>query len=311
MGLLEVLFGSDDESDESESTTEHGEGPIRAFDPDGRPVEVDRETYRDTVLPRQIEQTRDRPDRLHGVLQIALREGFAEEALEAARHLHRIDSDAERGATTLAEALAGAGAYDEAEETLESHRDEHGSSAAVSTQLGRIYAARGDFDRARDAIETALADDPNLRTAVDFWAELADRNPEADDGRRERYAQLAERPDTWYARGRLGQLSLERGETDRALEWFEESLEIGADEPGALLLATGPLGSHGLLDEMVELAAPIFDPDVHDERVGINLAQACAETGRTERAAEICDALASSDARRIRKQVERIRDDLA
>jgi len=262
------------------------------------------------VLPRQIEQTRDRPERLHGVLQIALREGFAEEALEAARHLHRIDPDPERGATTLAEALAGAGDYEEAEQTLASYRDQHENSAAVSTQLGRIFAARGDFDAAREQVKAALELDPNLRMAIDFWAELADRNPETDDGRRDRYAQLAEHSDTWYARGRLGQLLLERGEPERAVEWFEESLEIGGDEPGALLLATGPLGSHGLLEEMVELAAPIFDPDVHDERVGINLAQACAETDRLERATELCDALASSGDRRIRKQVERIRADL-
>lgn len=311
MGLLDFLFGSGDaSSDPPTSGAEHGEGPIRAFDPDGRPVEVDRETYRDTVLPRQIDQTRDHPERLHDVLQIALREGFAEEVIDAARHLYRIDSDPVRGATTLAEALAGADRSNEAEEVLESHVDEHGRSARVSSQLARLYADRGDFERARQYTEEALEREPNLRVAVDFWAELAERDPDLQSTRRERYAALVEQFDTWYARGRLAQLLLEHGESERAIELVEELLERGADQPGALLLATGPLGSHGHLEEMVELVAPRFDPEIHDDRVGINLAQACAETGQPARAAELCDALDSSSDRRIRKQVERVRSNL-
>jgi len=311
MGLFDLLFGSGDDGSGDSEASGGPNGPVSAVDPDGRPVQVDRDTYRETVLPRQIEQSRDRPDRLHRVLQVALREGFSESTLEAARHLERIDSDPIRGATTLAEALTKAGRPDEAERVLDEHREKHGESARVSTQIARLHAAREDFEAARRSIREALELDPNLRAAVDFWADLAVRDPGSKATRLERYEKLAERSDTWYARGRLAQLLLERGEPGRALERIEESLEIGADEPGALLLATGPLGSHGFLDEMIELAAPKFDPAVHDERVGINLAQACAETGRRGRALELCDALASSGNRRIRRQVRQIQKDLA
>ncbi|MFB6352384.1 MAG: hypothetical protein ABEN55_22365, partial [Bradymonadaceae bacterium] len=154
----------------------------------------------------------------------------------------------------------------------------------------------------------AIELDPNLQNAVDMWLNLHCEGVEdVEQTYRSSLLELAGLEGAWYARGLLAQFCLEHDEDERALEYAREVAEMAADEPGALMTVTGPLGEHGYTDEMVELFGEAFDPQVHNPFAGLNLARACVETDRKELGRALVEKLEEHPHPDVAEGVEEVR----
>jgi predicted Zn-dependent protease len=208
-----------------------------------------------------LSENRANPDELYKIIVGALEDGLPADVAEAAEHLYRIDPDRSRAVCAWASVLMGVKQIDEAEQLLHSHIEECGEDGYVVTNLAKVHAARNENDRAAATVWHALELDPNQGMAVGWFAALAN-----DQGGKnamvEAWERVAARPGSWRAQLWLARAALESHDTQRALEYYRESLaRVGETVPGDFLQQmSGDLGTHGHLRELVELTDPTLYP---------------------------------------------------
>src|SRR5687768_9075418 len=91
---------------------------IRVFDGYGRELFLPRETWRTQILPQNIQAAWNDPDKLYGIIVMALNDGFRTDVLTAAERLHHIDPDRARGTCAWGVVLMEEGRLDDAERVL-------------------------------------------------------------------------------------------------------------------------------------------------------------------------------------------------
>lgn len=74
--------------------------------------------------------------------------------------------------------------------------------------------------------------------------------------------------------------ALERKERDEALKYYRELLSRRVPNDYTLLRITADLGRNRYPNELIDLALPYYIPEKHNEYIGLNLLQACVESGR-------------------------------
>lgn len=264
---------------------------IQAFDAYGRPILIPREEWRKNVLPANLRAHWDNPDVLYDLVIRAVEDGFHADVLEAADRLNGIDPIPERGATALAIVLMRNGALGEAERVLVSFIQQHGESGVMLTNLAKVYADRGEDERAEQTLWRALELDPNLDNAV-AWYMAIHRDRDGEAAGVDAMRRVAALPGSWRAQLWMAHAALASGDREGAMSIYHESLGR-ADGIPALLLEqmSGDLGSHGLLRELVDLTAPPFDAPRHGVMVGNNLMKAYLDLGQPDDARQVLEQL--------------------
>lgn len=246
---------------------------IQAVDPQGRPVQIEREEYRKRVLPDMIKANENDPERLTAVIMQGLREGFADDLIAAANRLTVIDkNNMERALTVLAVVQRDCGDLDLAEGTLNELLQRHPDSPAGLVGLGMLQEKQGNLDKCEEFLMQALEKDPNHPDAVHGYLQVRHRQV-GDDGYPAEVEKLmaldgAWRPQLWRAR-----LHLTAGEDDQAAAIYRSVLENEAAQIDGMVMAAGDLLQAQKTELLEELILPRFEPGKHHPQTGMVLLQ--------------------------------------
>jgi tetratricopeptide (TPR) repeat protein len=265
---------------------------IQVFDEVGRELFITKAEWRKNVLPGMLEAAWDAPEKLYGILVGSVEDGFTADLLDAAERLYQIDSNRARGACMYSIVLTKSHELDEAAEVLCSYIERYGEDGYVLTNLAKVYAERGDAEKAEATLWRALEIDPNQTNAVGWYGAIF-RERQGETGWLEAMRRVAALPGSWNAQLWLARTALDAHDLPGALAYYEESLARAGDNVSMVLLMQmgGDLGNHGYLKELIELTEPRFMPKVHGLPVGNNLMKAHVDLGEIEAARRILEQL--------------------
>ncbi len=272
-------------------TSQATERPISVYDQHGRKIEVGREAWRRDVLLPNLAANRNEPDTLHGLIRDALRDDFALDVLEHARHLADTDPQPRRGALLLGAVLLALRDFAGARVVLERAIARHGEDPYLLASLARALAELGEDDRADEMIWRALALDPNDEAALEWVASRAG----AGGGQVALlaiHARAAMLPGSWRAHLALARAALARGDYDEAARLYEEALGRAVPPPTDLLARMSlDLADRDRHELLVRLVVPHFDHAAHGLIVGSHLLRAHIELGRLTEARQLIERL--------------------
>lgn len=266
---------------------------IRAYDQDGHEVIVPREEWSTVVLPGMVKEAWENPEHLYILILNSLSDGFVAEVTEAAAQLYATDPVVARGTCMWGIVLTLSGRLDEAEQVLTDFGRDHGEDGSVLVNLAKVYAARGDQERADATLWRALEVEPNLDNGLGWYASLAQERG-GEQGAREAFERVVKLPGSWRAQLWLARGALHAGDLPAARQLYTEALERASRPvpPDMLMQMSGDLGGHGKLSELIEFCAPYFVPEIHGLPVGNNLMKANMDTGDLSAAEAILHSLA-------------------
>jgi tetratricopeptide (TPR) repeat protein len=261
---------------------------VKVYDGYGREMFITKQQWRDNVLLGNLEDKRNDPDQLYGLLVGAIQDGFAAEVVTFAEHLHRTDSIASRGATILGIVYMESNRLDEAERTLTEFLSKHGDDGVVLTNLAKVYSRQGNNARVESTLWSGLEVDPNQDNGLDWYVAIhCDRGGEVEA--LNAYHRVAKLPRSWRAQLWLARNALQRKDVAAAMTLYREALVKVETLPPAdmLMQMSGDLGNNGCLQEIIQLVEPHFDPAKHGLQVGNNLLKAHHDLGQIENARHI------------------------
>ena len=138
--------------------------------------------HRVRVLPNALEKTWNQPDQLVGHVIFAMRQGFAPDVLDAARHLADTDPQAGRGGALLCVCLLEVGDHEGAKRVLLYLAQLLPGSAVPWTSLAKVAYWQGRHDDVSAMLPPALEADPNRYTYLAWYQHQreATRTEESD-----------------------------------------------------------------------------------------------------------------------------------
>lgn len=277
---------------ESASQAAQDGSMIRVFDRYGRELMLTREQWRDNVLQGTIAKCWDSADELAPLIIQAFGDGFFNEMVKPAERLRQLEPDAERSAVLLAIACLRTGQLHDSERALDEYIGRNGETGVVLTNLAKVYAERGDNDRALDTLWRGLKLDPNQDNAV-AWYEAIRREQGGESAGHDALRSLSELPGSWRAQLWLARAELAAGNVDAALALYRDSLaKAPRPVPADLLMqASGDLGNAGCLRQIPDMIEPWFVPAIHGLAVGNNLLKVNIELGKFGDAARVLNQL--------------------
>jgi len=251
-------------------------------------MSITREDWRRHVMLPQLRQAWNLPDELAAQIARGLQDGYAAELEEAARHLRATDPLPARGATLLAVVHLETGRPQEAEALLREHLERHGEEPLVLVNLAKALTALERGGEADAVLWRALELDPNQPQAVE-WYGIEHREREGDEAGEAALRRIAALPGSWRAQLMMARIALQQKDLEQALSLYGQSLAVaGKPVPTDLLVEmTGYLGNYGHLPELLDLAGPRFDLELHGLQVGNNLIKACIDCGQLDQAHEL------------------------
>ncbi|PYG85626.1 hypothetical protein LY28_03314 [Ruminiclostridium sufflavum DSM 19573] len=273
-GGSEKSQSTDGQTDEKKLTEKDF---VECYDERGQKIFISRDEMKNTVLPEQFKNHWNTADALYNDILLALKDEFNDEALDAAKHLVHIDENKERGYTTLAAAYLAKDLYGEAEKTLNEYIKLFGKTGIILTNLARVHYSIGERERALELIWESLCMDPNQEATLQWWIIL---NSEAED--KKQYLDLLKKitaiNGSWLPQLYLARYYLEQRDLESAKPVYEYVLSTAADELPVLYIISGDLGNNGYIDEIIDIAAPLYDVDKHDVMAGLNILHAYIQT---------------------------------
>lgn len=296
MSLLKQLFGGNDTPavkapSEAASTTPRAPDVVKVFDQFGRSVQIPRESWKTQVLLPNLASKRSDPAALHDLIANALRDGFAADVLESARHLAQTDSRPARGANLLGVVLLQLGRPAEAKAVLERAVAAQGEDPYLLLNLAKAHSDLGETARRDEVLWRALERDPN-QSAATLWYVALEKERAADEGETRAFERVAALPGSWLAQLWIARAALAARDTDRALSLYRNVLARNQPLPAAALMQiSGDLGNAGNLEQLIELCAAPFDPAIHGIQVGNNLIKANLDLNRTAEARKLVEQL--------------------
>lgn len=296
MAILKKLFGgvagpSSKASPSGASSAPAGADTVKFLDAYGRWLQVPRESWRTQILLPNLASKREDANALHDLIVGALRDGFAADVEEPARHLAAIDPQRGRSANLLGVVLLQLKRYSDARTILEQALGEVGEEGYMTTNLAKAYGALGDTAKRDELLWRALERDPNQDNGLLWFAALA-KDRDGAEGQAEALARVAALPGSWRAQVWIARQALASGDVQRAEALYREALSRVEPVPAdALMQISGDLGNKGQVALALELCAPRFDPALHGIQVGNNLIKANLDLGRTDEARRILEQL--------------------
>jgi tetratricopeptide (TPR) repeat protein len=257
------------------------EGTIKVYDEAGRLLEITKSEWSGNVLPGLLEDAWDDADDLYATVIMALHDDLASEVAGAARRLFEIDEIRERSAVTLAITLMKTQSVHEAEKVLRGYIDEFGATGTVLTNLAKAHSLRGEEAAALKTLRQGLSLDPNQEDGL-LWYAAIKREGDGEQGYVEALEDVAREPGAWRPQLWLARHHLESEQRDRALRIYRDVMSIASENGDALMMISGDLGNHGMIEPMMNLVLPVFDLVKHGPFTGCNLLRAMADTRRLE-----------------------------
>lgn len=306
MSFLKKLFSNKkkETAKNQKETDKHSQtdAPITAFFDNGEQFQIDRETYRENVLPGIFKDAQNDPRELYGAIIMALDDGFTSECIDPAIWLYEIDENHERGVTTLGIVFLRNQKYKEAKQLYENYIKKHGESGVILTNLAKAISYLGREEEAEKVLWRSLELCPNLDNAVQWWAAIH-RDRSGDSGYIAALEKVAQLPNSWYALLWLARNDLENNNLESALSKYKKVLSLAKNNSDALFMITGDLGNNGRPGLAVELAFQAYNPNLHSVGVGLNLMQACLETGKLNKGLDLLEKIKKLDRHDITKHL--------
>lgn len=299
MSLLKKLFGGKDAppappvraSSDGASPTPRPSDVVNVFDHFGRSLQIPRESWRTQVLLPNLASKRGDPNALHDLIANGLRDGFAADVLDSARHLADTDPRPARGANLLGVVLLQLGRPAEARTVLEQAIAGQGEDGYLLLNLAKAHAALDDTARRDEILWRAIERDPNQSATV-LWYAALEKERSGTDAEAEAFERIAALPGSWLAQLWVARAALAAKDTDRALSLYRKVLARDQPLPAdALMQISGDLGNAGHPDRLIELCGPPFDPAIHGLQVGNNLIKANLDLNRTAEARKLVEQL--------------------
>ena len=236
------------------------------------------EQWRRDILKPNLDSKWNDPEGLYSLIFSALRDDLAADVDQASARLVDIDPMVERAFVTRAIVQLKLGRTRDAGETLRQAIAKVGKTGVLLTNQAKVISAEGDHALAMVTLDRSLELDPNQDNGLGWRvAELTEAT--GADAAQAYLHTLAGRPDAWRPQLLLGQRAIKAGQREEGLAWFDQALNRAPHGTDVMLGVTGELGKQGLLNDLVQRVAPLFDERRDDIRVGYNLLQAYVELG--------------------------------
>ena len=299
LNFLSRLFGKKPSTAAVQKDTDGGvadEPLVKVYDKYGKEVYITRKSWVEQILPDALEESRDDPDQLYGILVDALEEGVSSTLISYGELLRRTDPNPVRGGTLLSIIYMRSERLDEAESVLLELIAEHGESGIVLTNLAKVQSYRGDGELAEKTLWHALELDPNQENGLAWYIGIQ-RERDGAGAEVEGLRRLAAIDGSWRPQLGLARFELNRDKLAAARVLYEAALSrAGSPAPGDMLMQiSGDLGNHGYIAEVLELVEPKFIPAIHGLLVGGNLVQAHLEMGHFDEAKAVLNELYALD----------------
>jgi len=259
---------------------------IRMLDEQGQEVRIPRKEWAEKVLPDNLQRAGDNPDALYAMIMLAVRDKLGAQALDASARLVEIDPNHERAIVMRGAVLIQAGQPEQAEAIYQDYMAANGPSGAVLTNLAKIYFDRGDLDLTDKTLRQALGLDPNLDNALGWYGALH-RQRGGDAAYVAAMRDIASVPGAWRPYLWLARDLLKKNQFDLAMDEYRAALKVGRLPADGMTQLTGDLGAAGRIPQMLELAGPMYNPEIHGPIAGLNIIHALLAVGQIQPAEQL------------------------
>lgn len=259
---------------------------LYAYNEKGQRVRFSRQQWAEHVIPQNIKMHWKNADALYALLTQAMSGGFFAEIEDAARHLQEVDSNLERGTTLLGHVLLRLGKLDEAEELIDQFIDVVGETGNMLTGKAKLMIEKNPKANVAPVLKKALQLNPNAENTL-HWYALIGRKKKGIEGLKANLKEACEMPGSYLPQIRLGGILLKEGDNEGAIELYESILELARKNGDILLGISSALAEYKLIEEMIDMLAPVYSFQKHGPYVGMNLAQAMVKVGRHSEARAI------------------------
>lgn len=266
-------------------------------DQNGNQLRISRKEYSDQVMAA----ARQNWDNLQFFRQIGpqmLNEGFVDEALEMAERACELSGGHIPDLYWKAAALAESGELDKADAIFTEVQEDAAypaDQARAAMGLARVRARQNRGEETEKLLEWAAETDvANPQYLILLYGYYNETN-RADDGLKRVKALVDQNPTRASGWRALMQIAASRGEIEEARGYADKGIDLAGDVDRQSILAemSWHYGQAGLPEKIVELLAPQVR-DVKHPLALLNLAQAYIDTGRTENATKLLEALDQS-----------------
>lgn len=251
---------------------------ISFVDAYGRTLQMPLEQWRRDVLKPNLEAKWNAPEGLYSLIYSAIADDLVVDVDLASARLMEIDPVVERGFITRAIVQLKLGRTRDAGATLAQAIAKIGETGVLLTNKAKVVSAQGDHALAMSTLDRALELDPNQDNGLSWRVAELTETSGADTAQAYLRA-LAERPDAWRPQLLLGQRAIRAGQREEGLGWFDQALAQAPHGADVLLGVSGELGKQGLLNDLVQRVAHLYEERQDDIRIGYNLLQAYVELG--------------------------------
>lgn len=282
---------------------------ITVMTPQGNPIQVGREQFKNNILPVQIKQYGDNPEALFNVIMAAVNQGFASEVLGAAEKLVETDPIKERSTTALGTVLMRIGNVDDAQVLFESFLKED-RTAMILSHLAKVYDLKGDKEKRFELLEEALNKDPNLESALEWYCSIINDEKGGQEAIVKALDELEGLAGSWRPALLLGRAKIMDGAVDEAVEHYTDAMEVDGHAPEALVQATSELGRMEHHEKVIEFGVEHYDIRKDDPRAGFNVLQACLITQNKDKGLELCKVMEEIPFPEVQATVKKYRDEL-
>jgi tetratricopeptide (TPR) repeat protein len=291
MGLFDIFKksnkNSNNESQDAKkinsSTSDHNresqlkEETIEFYDAYGTKMLISKLEWVRKVLPDQLQKHWNEPSELYNDILLSLNDGLPEYVVDAAQHLKEIDNIKERGYVILSIVYMKIDRNDDAQIVLEEYIRFNGKTGTVLTNLAKAYQAQGKHQKCMDTLWEGLQLDPNQENGLAWWLAL-----KKEQGGINTYVQALHEastiPGSYLPQLYTARNYIENKDFDTALNMYRHLIREHGQKDDVLFMISGDMGQAGLIKEMLDLVAPLFDVNRNNERIGFNLLQGYLET---------------------------------
>lgn len=275
-------------SDDTKPRT--GSRLVDVVDAYGRSFQIPLEQWRTDVLKPNLKAKWNEAEGLYSLIISALRDDLAPDVDEASARLMDIDPVVERSFVTRSIVQLRLGRTEDAGATLRQAILKVGETGVLLTNQAKVISADGNHALAMSTLDRSLELDPNQDNGLN-WRVAEITEASGADAARVFLTDLAQRPDAWRPQLLLGQLAIKAGQHEDGLRWFDQALSQAPHGVDVMLVVSGELGRQGLLNDLVQRVAPLYDERSDDIRVGYNLLQAYADLGDAPTGASLLERL--------------------
>jgi tetratricopeptide (TPR) repeat protein len=246
---------------------------IECYDAYGRKMLISKMEWIKKVLPGQIQKHWNEPSELYNDILLSIKDGLSEYVINAAQHLKDIDSIKERGYVILSIVYMKNNRNRDAQNVLEEYIRDYSKTGTILTNLAKACEAQGKHQECVDTLWEGLQLEPNQDNGLAWW--LAIKKEEAGT---EAYVQALYEastiPGSYLPQLYIARNYIENKDLDTALKMYSQIIAEHGDKDDVLFMISGDMGKVGLVKEMIDLVAPLYNVNHNDERIAFNLLQA-------------------------------------